>query len=93
VAVGSRYIAGGGVHNWPKRRILLSRGASIYARLITGIPVQDTTAGFVCYKREFLENLNMDKIVFKGYAFQIQMKFAAYLMGFKIVEIPIWVQG
>jgi dolichol-phosphate mannosyltransferase len=90
VAVGSRYIAGGGVHNWSKRRILLSRGASIYARLITGIPVQDTTAGFVCYKREFLENLNMDKIVFKGYAFQIQMKFAAYLMGFKIVEIPIW---
>jgi dolichol-phosphate mannosyltransferase len=90
VAVGSRYIAGGGVHNWPKRRILLSRGASIYARLITGIPVQDTTAGFVCYKREFLENLNMDRIVFKGYAFQIQMKFAAYLMGFKIVEIPIW---
>jgi dolichol-phosphate mannosyltransferase len=69
---------------------LLSRGASIYARLITGIPVQDTTAGFVCYKREFLENLNMDRIVFKGYAFQIQMKFAAYLMGFKIVEIPIW---
>ena len=90
VAVGSRYIAGGGVHNWPKRRILLSRGASIYARLITGIPVQDTTAGFVCYKRDFLENLNMDRIVFKGYAFQIQMKFAAYLMGFKIVEIPIW---
>jgi dolichol-phosphate mannosyltransferase len=90
VAVGSRYIAGGGVHNWPKRRILLSRGASIYARLITGIPVQDTTAGFVCYEREFLENLNMDRIVFKGYAFQIQMKFAAYLMGFKIVEIPIW---
>ena len=90
VAVGSRYIAGGGVHNWPKRRILLSRGASIYARLITGLPVQDTTAGFVCYKKEFLENLNMDKIVFKGYAFQIQMKFAAYLMGFKIVEIPIW---
>jgi dolichol-phosphate mannosyltransferase len=90
VAVGSRYIADGGVHNWPKRRILLSRGASIYARLITGIPVQDTTAGFVCYKREFLENLNMDRIVFKGYAFQIQMKFAAYLMGFKIVEIPIW---
>ena len=90
VAVGSRYIAGGGVHNWPKRRILLSRGASIYARLITGIPVQDTTAGFVCYKKEFLENLNMDRIVFKGYAFQIQMKFAAYLMGFKIVEIPIW---
>jgi dolichol-phosphate mannosyltransferase len=90
VAVGSRYIEGGGVYNWPKRRILLSKGASLYARLITGIPVQDTTAGFVCYRREFLENLNMDKIVFKGYAFQIQMKYAAYLMGYKIKEIPIW---
>lgn len=90
VAVGSRYIEGGGVYNWPKRRILLSKGASLYARLITGIPVQDTTAGFVCYRKEFLENLNMDKIVFKGYAFQIQMKYAAYLMGYKIKEIPIW---
>jgi dolichol-phosphate mannosyltransferase len=90
VAVGSRYIEGGGVYNWPKRRILLSKGASLYARLITGIPVQDTTAGFVCYRREFLENLNMDKIVFKGYAFQIQMKYAAYLMGYIIKEIPIW---
>jgi len=90
VAVGSRYVDGGGVYNWPKRRIILSRGASIYARLITGIPVQDTTAGFVCYRRVFLESLNMDKIVFKGYAFQIQMKLAAYLMGFKIIEIPIW---
>lgn len=90
VAVGSRYIEGGGVYNWPKRRILLSKGASLYARLITGIPVQDTTAGFVCYRREFLAYLNMDKIVFKGYAFQIQMKYAAYLMGYKIKEIPIW---
>jgi len=90
VAVGSRYIKGGGVYNWPKRRILLSKGASFYARLLTGIPVQDTTAGFVCYRRIFLENLNMDKIVFKGYAFQIQMKYAAFLMGYKIKEIPIW---
>lgn len=90
VAVGSRYINGGGVYNWPKRRILLSRGASIYAWIVTGIPVSDTTAGFVCYSRRFLENLNMDKIVFKGYAFQIQMKFAAYQLGYKIVEIPIW---
>lgn len=90
VAVGSRYIEGGGVYNWPKRRIFLSKGASIYARIITSIPVHDTTAGFVCYSRKFLENLNMDKIVFKGYAFQIQMKYAAYLMGYKIVEVPIW---
>lgn len=90
VAVGSRYISGGGVYNWPKRRILLSRGASIYARLITFLPVYDTTAGFVCYHRKFLEILNFDKITFKGYAFQIQMKYAAYLLGFKIVEVPIW---
>lgn len=90
VAVGSRYIDGGGVYNWPKRRIFLSRGASIYARMITFLPVNDTTAGFVCYKKKFLENLNFDKITFKGYAFQIQMKYAAYLLGYKIVEVPIW---
>jgi len=90
VAVGSRYVEGGGVYNWPKNRIFLSKGASIYARIITSIPVKDTTAGFVCYNRKFLEHLNMDKIVFKGYAFQIQMKYAAYLMGYKIVEVPIW---
>jgi dolichol-phosphate mannosyltransferase len=90
VSVGSRYIDGGGVYNWPKRRIFLSKGASIYARLITFLPVNDTTAGFVCYHKRFLENLNFDKITFKGYAFQIQMKYAAYLMGYKIVEVPIW---
>ena len=90
VAVGSRYIKGGGVYNWPKRRIFLSRGASIYARIITFLPVNDTTAGFVCYHRRFLENLNFDKITFKGYAFQIQMKYAAYLLGYKIKEVPIW---
>jgi dolichol-phosphate mannosyltransferase len=90
VAVGSRYVEGGGVYNWPKRRILLSRGASIYAGLVTGIPVKDTTAGFVCYSRNFLEKLNFQKIVFKGYAFQIQMKYAAHLLGFKIVEVPIF---
>jgi len=90
IAVGSRYTEGGGVYNWPKRRIFLSMGASLYARFITGIPVKDTTAGFVCYKKIFLENLNFDKIVFKGYAFQIQMKYAAYLMGYKIKEVPIW---
>lgn len=90
IAVGSRYTEGGGVYNWPKRRIFLSMGASLYARLVTGIPVKDTTAGFVCYKKSFLENLDFDKIVFKGYAFQIQMKYAAYLMGYKIKEVPIW---
>jgi dolichol-phosphate mannosyltransferase len=90
ISVGSRYVDGGGVYNWPKNRIFLSKGASIYARLITGIPVMDTTAGFVCYTRAFLENLNMDKIVFKGYAFQIQMKYAAYKLGYKIKEVPIW---
>lgn len=90
VAVGSRYIKGGGVYDWPKRRILLSRGASLYARMVTWMPINDTTAGFVCYTKEFLNKLDFSKIVFKGYAFQIQMKYAAYLMGFKIVEVPIF---
>jgi dolichol-phosphate mannosyltransferase len=89
VAVGSRYIKGGDVKNWDTKRIILSKGASLYTRLITGLPVYDTTAGFVCYKKAFLENLDFKKIVFKGYAFQIQMKFAAYSMGYKIKEIPI----
>jgi dolichol-phosphate mannosyltransferase len=89
VAVGSRYIKGGDVKNWDTKRIILSKGASLYTRLITGLPVYDTTAGFVCYKKVFLEHLNFKKIVFKGYAFQIQMKFAAYSMGYKIKEIPI----
>jgi dolichol-phosphate mannosyltransferase len=77
------------VKNWDTKRIILSKGASLYTRLITGLPVYDTTAGFVCYKKVFLEHLNFKKIVFKGYAFQIQMKFAAYSMGYKIKEIPI----
>jgi dolichol-phosphate mannosyltransferase len=89
VAVGSRYIKGGDVKNWDTKRIILSKGASLYTRLITGLPVYDTTAGFVCYKKAFLENLDFKKIVFKGYAFQIQMKFAAYSLGYKIKEIPI----
>jgi dolichol-phosphate mannosyltransferase len=89
VAVGSRYIKGGDVKNWDTKRIILSKGASLYTRLITGLPVYDTTAGFVCYKKAFLEILDFKKIVFKGYAFQIQMKFAAYSLGFKIKEIPI----
>jgi dolichol-phosphate mannosyltransferase len=89
VAVGSRYIEGGGVANWPKDRIFLSKGASIYVRFILGLPVYDTTAGFVCYKRKVLETIDLEKIKFKGYAFQIQMKYAAYSLGFRIIETPI----
>jgi len=89
VVVGSRYVVGGDVKNWDMKRILLSKGASLYTRIITWLPVKDTTAGFVGYKRSFLEKLDFSKIIFKGYAFQIQMKFAAYQLGFKIVEIPI----
>ena len=89
VAVGSRYVKGGGFVNWPKDRILLSRGGSIYTRLITWMPVQDPTAGFVCYKKEVLETINLDQILFVGYAFQIEMKFAAWKLGFKIKEVPI----
>ncbi|HEY4336177.1 MAG TPA: polyprenol monophosphomannose synthase [Puia sp.] len=89
VAVGSRYVKGGGNINWPKNRILLSRGGSIYTRLITWMPVQDPTAGFVCYRKEVLETINLDQIKFVGYAFQIEMKFAAWKLGFKIKEVPI----
>ncbi len=89
LAVGSRYVKGGGFVNWPKERILLSRGASLYTRLITWMPVSDPTAGFVCYKKEVLETINLDEIRFAGYAFQIEMKFAAWKLGFKIQEVPI----
>jgi dolichol-phosphate mannosyltransferase len=89
VSVGSRYVSGGKVVNWPFNRKLISRGASLYVRLITWMPVSDSTAGFVCYRRGFLEKLNFDKIEFKGYAFQIEMKFAAWQMGYKIEEVPI----
>jgi dolichol-phosphate mannosyltransferase len=89
LAVGSRYVKGGGFVNWPKERILLSRGASLYTRLITWMPVSDPTAGFVCYKKEVLETINLDEIRFAGYAFQIEMKFAAWKLGFKIKEVPI----
>lgn len=89
VSVGSRYINGINVVNWPMGRILMSYFASIYVRIITGMKVHDTTAGFVCYKREVLEAINFDNIEFKGYAFQIEMKFKAYTMGFKIKEVPI----
>jgi dolichol-phosphate mannosyltransferase len=89
VAVGSRYVKDGGFINWPRNRIILSKGASIYTRLITWMPVKDPTAGFVCYKREVLETINLDEIHFAGYAFQIEMKFAAWKLGFKIKEVPI----
>ena len=89
VAVGSRYVKGGGVKNWPTNRIALSKGASLYTRMITWMPVQDPTAGFVCYRKEFLETINLAAISFVGYAFQIEMKFAAWKLGFTIKEVPI----
>ncbi len=89
VAIGSRYVKGGAVENWPANRIMLSRGASLYTRAITWMPVKDPTAGFVCYRREVLESINFDKIRFVGYAFQIEMKFAAWKLGFRITEVPI----
>jgi dolichol-phosphate mannosyltransferase len=89
VAIGSRYVKGGAVQNWPANRILLSKGASLYTQIITWMPVKDPTAGFVCYKREVLETINLDGISFVGYAFQIEMKFAAWKLGFKIIEVPI----
>lgn len=89
LAIGSRYVKGGGVVNWPKNRIALSKGASVYTRMITWMPVKDPTAGFMCYKREVLETINLDKIPFIGYAFQIAMKFTAWKLGFKLKEVPI----
>lgn len=89
LAIGSRYVQGGGVVNWPKNRIALSKGASLYTRMITWMPVKDPTAGFVCYRKEVLETINLDEIRFVGYAFQIEMKFAAWKLGFKIKEVPI----
>ena len=89
VAVGSRYVSNGKVANWPWERVFLSKGASLYTRLITWMPVMDPTAGFVCYKREVLEAMNLDGISFIGYAFQIEMKFAAWKLHFKIKEVPI----
>lgn len=89
VAIGSRYITGVNVVNWPMGRILMSYFASQYVRMVTGIPVHDTTAGFVCYRREVLETIDLDKIHFKGYAFQIEMKFTAYKCKFKIKEVSV----
>lgn len=89
VAVGSRYINGVNVVNWPMSRILMSYFASKYVRLVTGLNVNDTTAGFVCYRRRVLETIELDKVRFKGYAFQIEMKFTAQQCGFKIKEVPV----
>ena len=89
VAVGSRYVKGGGLKNWPFDRIFLSRGASVYVQLITWMRVKDPTAGFKCYRRKVLETIDLDKIKFIGYAFQIEMKYAAWTLGFKIKEVPI----
>lgn len=89
VIVGSRYVRGGKVENWPLNRLILSFGASIYVRMITWMWVKDPTAGFVCYRKKVLEALDLDNIEFIGYAFQIEMKFKSRLLGFKIVEVPI----
>jgi len=89
LAIGSRYVKGGGVINWPRNRIALSKGASLYTRMITRMRIKDPTAGFICYRKEVLETINLDEIHFTGYAFQIEMKFAAWKLGFRIIEVPI----
>lgn len=89
VTIGSRYVKGGRVSNWPMNRVLLSKYASVYVKIITFMPVNDTTAGFVCWHRNVLESIDLDKIKFIGYAFQIEMKFAAWRLDFKLKEIPI----
>jgi dolichol-phosphate mannosyltransferase len=89
VSIGSRYVSGVNVVNWPMGRVLMSWCASKYVRFITRMPVHDTTAGFVCYRRGVLETIDLDHIRFKGYAFQIEMKFTAYKSGFRIVEVPV----
>jgi len=89
IAVGSRYVKGGGVINWPFSRILLSKGASLYTRILTKMQVKDPTAGFVCYRAVVLAEINLDLIRFVGYAFQIEMKYAVWKLGFKIKEVPI----
>ncbi len=89
LAIGSRYVSGVNVVNWPIGRVLMSYFASKYVRLVTGFKVHDTTAGFKCYKRRVLETIELDKIRFKGYAFQIEMKYTTYKIGFKIKEVPV----
>ncbi|MGO4820291.1 MULTISPECIES: polyprenol monophosphomannose synthase [unclassified Flavobacterium] len=89
LAIGSRYVTGVNVVNWPLNRVLMSYFASVYVRLITGMEIHDATAGFVCYKRRVLEDINLDKIKFVGYAFQIEMKYRTFCKKFNIVEVPI----
>ena len=89
LAIGSRYVTGVNVVNWPMGRVLMSYFASFYVRTVLGVSIRDTTAGFVCYRRQVLETIELDKIRFKGYAFQIEMKFTAYKCGFTIKEVPI----
>jgi dolichol-phosphate mannosyltransferase len=89
VAIGSRYVAGGKIENWPWDRRFYSKGGALYTKLVTWMPVNDPTAGFVCYRKEVLQTINLDEIKFVGYAFQIEMKFAAWKLHFKIKEVPI----
>lgn len=89
VAIGSRYVTGVNVVNWPMKRVMMSWLASKYVKIVTQMDIQDTTAGFVCYHRKVLERINLNKIQFIGYAFQIEMKFKAHLLGYKIVEVPV----
>ena len=89
IAVGSRYVTGVNVVNWPIARVLMSYFASVYVRWVTGLPIYDTTAGFKCYRREVLQAIDLKRVRFKGYAFQIEMKFTAWKMGFKLKEVPI----
>jgi dolichol-phosphate mannosyltransferase len=89
VAIGSRYVKGGATENWPLDRLIYSKGGSLYTRIITGMPVKDPTAGFICYKNKVLATMHLDHIRFIGYAFQIEMKFASWRLGFKLKEVPI----
>jgi dolichol-phosphate mannosyltransferase len=89
VAIGSRYVKGGATENWPLDRLIYSKGGSLYTRMITGMPVKDPTAGFICYKNKVLAAIQLDQISFIGYAFQIEMKFASWRLGFKLKEVPI----
>ena len=89
VAIGSRYVKGGATENWPLDRLIYSKGGSLYTRIITGMPVKDPTAGFICYKNKVLAAMQLDQINFIGYAFQIEMKFASWRLGFKLKEVPI----
>jgi len=89
LAIGSRYVPGGKIENWPWDRKFYSKGGALYTKMITWMPVNDPTAGFICYTKKVLETINLDEIEFIGYAFQIEMKFAAWKLGFKIKEVPI----